>query len=58
MPSSPRLPHILVVDAHRDIFELIAPGFREQRYCITHVKDVAAAKDVLGLGPVDVVLSR
>src|SRR5689334_15954628 len=55
MPT-PRPPHILVVDAQSDIFELLAPGLTEHRYRITHARDVAAAKDILSRAPVDLIL--
>ena len=51
-----RPPHILVVDARRDLFELLAPAFAEQRYRITHVTGVAAAKETLDRAVIDVVL--
>src|SRR5690348_12230800 len=55
MPN-PRPPHFLVIDAQRDIFEFLAPGFTTQRFSLTHVEDVAAAEDILGRMPVDVIL--
>ena len=51
-----RPPHILVVDAESDIVELLAPGFAEQRYRLTHVRDVAAAKATLDDTVIDLVL--
>jgi hypothetical protein len=54
--SPPTPPHILVVDAESDIFERLAPAFTASRYRITHVRDVAAARDVLDAVLVDVVL--
>jgi DNA-binding NtrC family response regulator len=55
MPAA-RPPHILVVDAESEVFELLAPGFTERRYRLTHVRDVAAAKEILDDAVVDVVL--
>jgi hypothetical protein len=54
--TAPRPPHILVVDAESDVFELLAPGFAEQLYRITHVTSVAAAKAILDDAVIDVVL--
>jgi DNA-binding NtrC family response regulator len=54
--AASRPPHILVVDARSDVFELLAPGFAEQRYRITHVTGVAAAQTILGRAPIDVIL--
>jgi DNA-binding NtrC family response regulator len=52
----PRPPHVLVVDARSDIFELLSPGFKELQCRITHVRDVAAAKQIIDGGLVDVIL--
>jgi hypothetical protein len=54
--TAPRPLHILVVDAESDVFELLAPGFAEQRYRITHVTSVAAAKEILDDAVIDVIL--
>jgi DNA-binding response OmpR family regulator len=54
--TNTRPPHILVVDARSDVFERLAPGFAEQHYRITHAPDIAAAKDILDRGPIDVLL--
>ena len=54
--TASRSPHILVVDAEDDAFELLAPGVAGPRYRVPHARDVAAAQETLDRAVIDVVL--